>query len=110
MTRVALVLCTGLAALACACEEVPTLAFPQGDATPDSAPDADGGALAENEDGGCPGSNPPTAPFVCCGPIVCEGQCGGQCDTCMNKCTSPGELCCAKTNNVVCLSAGSICH
>jgi hypothetical protein len=105
MKRSALALASALSALVCACEGVPTLTFP----SPDAAED---GALAPTDasvEGGCP---PPASgnPFVCCGTVTCEGQCMGQCVPCMNKCTSPGEFCCAKTNNVMCLSAGSICR
>lgn len=103
------------ALFALACEDVPSLTFAEADAASEAAQDAaaDAGAPAASDadiDGGCPGSSPPQAPFVCCGPVACEGQCTGQCGACMEKCVVPGEVCCAKTNNVVCLSAGSICH
>ncbi|HTB73952.1 MAG TPA: hypothetical protein VK762_11945 [Polyangiaceae bacterium] len=103
MKRIALAFSS---ALLCACEAVPTLTF----APPDAAED---GSLAPTDagvEGGCPTPASAQTPFVCCGTVTCEGQCAGQCVSCMNKCTSPGEFCCAKTNNVMCLSAGSICH
>jgi hypothetical protein len=80
----------------------PDDAFAQ-DATPDVAVDA-------SVEGGCPGANPPSNPFVCCGSVVCEGMCAGKCVMCINQCTAPGDFCCGKPNNVQCLSAGSICH
>jgi hypothetical protein len=72
------------------------------------------GATAELDGGGdtgsmCSGAMAPPAPYVCCGAVFCQGQCGGQCDACSAKCT-PGQVCCAKTNNVVCLSPGGVCH
>ncbi len=103
-------------ACACACEAVPTLTFERADAMTDAAADATdadgapGPASDADVDGGCPGPDPPQAAFVCCGPVACEGQCAGQCDACTTKCTAPGDICCAKTNNVLCLPAGSICH
>jgi hypothetical protein len=118
MKPLALALASALGALAWGCEGVPTLTFVQPDATPDATPEAAGdatedGALTPTDagvEGGCPSPAPAQTPFVCCGPITCEGQCAGQCDACMSKCTSPGDLCCAKNNNVVCLPAGSICR
>jgi hypothetical protein len=98
-----------VASLVGACEGVPTLTFEEGDAAADVASDAQDAAADASDDGGCPGSNPPSAPFVCCGAVACEGLCTGQCDLCASKCTSP-QVCCAKTNNVVCIGAGSICH
>ncbi len=114
MKRIALALSSALCALACACEGVPTLTFAQPDAADDGAP-AQGdssvdGAIEPTSEGGCPFPASAQTPFVCCGTVTCEGQCAGQCVSCMNKCTSPGEFCCAKTNNVMCLSAGSTCH
>jgi len=98
--------------LACACGDVPTLTFPSRDAGPDgseaAAPNADAGGDAAA--GGCPGANPPPGAYICCGAIACEGLCSGQCDLCASKCTSPGQICCAKNNNVLCVAAGSICH
>jgi hypothetical protein len=112
--KVVVAFASAISALACACEEVPTLTFAQEDAALDGPPDAaDAGSPPASDadvDGGCPGSTPPSSPFICCGPVACEGQCTGQCDACMTKCTTPGDVCCAKANNVVCLSAGSICH
>jgi hypothetical protein len=95
-------------ACACACEEVPTLTFDERDATPDVD---DGAARAPDSstDGGCGGLAPPQAPYVCCGSVVCQGLCNGQCDACASKCSAPGQICCAKNNNVVCFAAGSIC-
>lgn len=132
MKRMALPLSISVSALVCACEGVPTLTFAQPDARPDATDDgllsaSDGsvdGATAASDgsddgllaptDAGVEGSCPPPAsaqtPFVCCGTVTCEGQCAGQCVSCMNKCAAPGEFCCAKTNNVMCLSAGSICR
>jgi hypothetical protein len=107
MKRLALALTSVL--FAQACEEVPTLTFAQADAPSEAAQDA-AEAYDADIDGGCPGPNPPQAPFVCCGPVACEGVCTGQCGACMEKCMMPGDVCCAKTNNVVCLPAGSICH
>jgi hypothetical protein len=99
-----------LACLACACEEVPTLTFDQRDAGPDVEDGAASGPDA-GTDGGCGGLAPPQAAYVCCGAVVCQGLCNAtQCDACTSKCTSPGQICCAKNNNVVCLPAGSICH
>jgi hypothetical protein len=114
MRRIALVAWPMAASLVFACEGVPRLTFEEGDAAADaqdggpSAGDAADGADAN--DGGCPGSDPPPAPFVCCGAVACLGLCTGQCDACASKCTLPGQVCCAKTNNVVCIAAGSICH
>jgi hypothetical protein len=110
MRRIVLVAWPMVASLVFACEGVPRLTFAEGDAaadvtTDDAAPSADA-----NDDGGCPGSDPPPAPFVCCGAMACEGLCTGQCDACASKCTLPGQVCCAKNNNVVCIVAGSICH
>jgi hypothetical protein len=96
-----------------ACEGVPKLTFAEEDAAADVATDAQDAAADAadaNDDGGCPGSNPPLAPFVCCGAVACLGLCTGQCDACASKCTSPGQVCCAKTNNVLCMAPGSICH
>ncbi len=123
MKRFARALAGALGVGLCACEAVPTLTFAQADAAPDVATDAVDAADAADADvtavdasveasveGGCPGVHPPSDPFVCCGSIVCEGLCAGQCGACMSKCTSPGEFCCAKTNNVQCLSSGTTCH
>ncbi len=99
-----------LSAMTCACEGVPTLTFAQPDSAPEAAVD---GALEPTDagvEGGCPPPASAQTPYVCCGAVTCEGQCAGQCDSCMNKCTSPGEFCCAKTNNVMCLPAGSTCR
>ncbi len=112
MTRLALALAGALSAGVWGCEDVPTLTF-----APDAAPDAildaaDAGAALPADataEGGCPGVSPPQAAFVCCGPVMCEGQCAGQCNVCMSKCTSPGDFCCAQTNNVVCRPAGAVC-
>jgi hypothetical protein len=113
MRPLALATWSVLSALTCACEGVPTLVFAERDAASDvaeDAGDATGVPADASDEGACPGANPPPAPFVCCGPVACQGLCNGQCDACMSKCTSPGEVCCAKTNNVVCLSAGTNCH
>jgi hypothetical protein len=118
MKRVAIVVPIALWALramaSAGCEAVPTLTFAQDDAAAGATPDAaDGGAppgIDADVESGCPGSDPPAAPFVCCGSVACEGQCTGQCGACADKCTTPGEFCCAKNNNVLCLSPGSICH
>jgi hypothetical protein len=113
MRKLAVFLTGALSLPASACEGVPTLTFLQTDAASESSQDAaDGGPQSTDADvdGGCPGSSPPPAPFVCCGPVACEGNCAGQCDACMTKCTTPGDVCCAKTNNVVCSPPGTICH
>jgi len=98
-----------LACLACACEEVPTLTFDARDVGPDVEDGASSG-LDASTDGGCGGLAPPQGAYICCGAVVCLGLCSGQCDVCASKCASPDQICCAKTNNVVCLAAGSICH
>ena len=98
------------ASLAGGCEDVPTLTFTENDARSTVAPDVEEAAPPSGDAGGCPGANPPPAPFVCCGSVACQGLCSGQCDTCASKCHSPGEVCCAKNNNVLCIAAGSICH
>jgi hypothetical protein len=88
---------------AVACAAVPTLTFESRDAAPDGDNDAsDDGSTA------CSGSNPQAA-YVCCGAVMCQGDCAGQCDACAAKCTSPGDVCCPKNNNVVCFAPGSIC-
>ena len=118
MRRIVLVAWPMVALVIGACEGVPRLTFAEGDAAADVATDADDGAPSAadgapaadaNDAGGCPGSDPP-APFVCCGDVACQGLCTGQCDACASKCILPGQVCCAKTNNVVCLAAGSVCH
>ncbi len=93
----------------CACADVPTLTFMQGDTALDAAPD---GAEAGSEAGpacGQPNDAAP-APYVCCGSVACEGQCTDTCDLCASKCTDPGTFCCGKTNNVICLPLTSICR
>jgi hypothetical protein len=92
--------------LACACEAVPTLTFAERDAAPDvedASDDTDGAS-----DGGCTGDSAPQAAFVCCGAVMCQGPCSGQCGMCTGKCKA-GQVCCAKSNNVVCFAAGTIC-
>jgi hypothetical protein len=105
---------SALSTLLCACEAVPTLTFEPPDGAPEAAGGAaDGGSPTQTDagvEGGCPSPASTQTPFVCCGAITCEGLCAGQCDSCVNRCTVPGEFCCAKTNNVMCLPAGSICH
>jgi hypothetical protein len=99
-------------AWACACDPVPTLAFESAEASLDAANDVSesGGDGGTSDGAGCPGPTPPSDPYVCCGAVVCEGQCTGECDACVGKCTTPGEVCCGKTNNVTCMAAGSVCH
>ncbi len=91
--------------LATGCEAVPVLTFEV-----DAGPGDDAAAAPEDAgaDAGCPES-PPSGASVCCGPVACDGLCASQCAACAAKCT-PDQLCCAKTNNVVCMAAGSICH
>ncbi|HEX3771036.1 MAG TPA: hypothetical protein VHV30_09240 [Polyangiaceae bacterium] len=92
-----------LAGLACAaCEAVPDLTF----TAPDGALEAESVDAGE---AGCAGDSMPSSPYVCCGALVCEGPCEGQCDLCASKC-SAGEVCCAKNNNIVCMGAGALCH
>ncbi len=111
MKTIAVTLSCALGMLACACEGVPTLTFAQADANADAAVDAaDAGPppdIDSDVEGGCDASDA-QGPFLCCGAVVCEGQCTGQCDVCLSRCAS-GEVCCAKNNNVVCRSAGLIC-
>lgn len=112
MTRIALALSGALSAGVCACEDVPTLTFAQADATPEAALDAadtDAPAIDASVEAGCSAPGSPQNPFICCGPVACEGQCAGQCDMCMKKCASPGDFCCAKLNNVICRPAGAAC-
>jgi hypothetical protein len=93
----------GLAGLAIGCESVPDLTFADaGDAA--SEPDGPAGDGAP----GCPGPNPPDGAALCCGTIPCQGQCAGRCPDCMN--CLPGELCCARQNNVQCLLPGHACQ
>jgi hypothetical protein len=107
-----------LAGAASGCESVPVLTFAGAggsvDATDTGAADVDAPESGPDDvevgpEAGCP-ENPPPGTSVCCGAVACEGLCAGQCDACAAKCTAPGESCCAKNNNVLCLSAGSICH
>ena len=112
MTRIALVLSGALCAGVCACEDVPTLTFAQADASPDAALDAadtDAPAIEASIEGGCSAPRSAQNPFACCGSVACEGLCDGECDACASKCTSPGDFCCAKNNNVICRSGGSTC-
>lgn len=88
------------------CESVPELTFAEVDAAAD-APDT---GLADVDAGAVCPESPPPGTSVCCGSVACEGLCAGQCDACASKCTAPGEFCCAKNNNVLCLSAGALCH
>jgi hypothetical protein len=94
-------------AFACACEAVPTLTFAEGDAATPDVEDASDDADSAN-DRECTGDSAPQAAFVCCGAVMCQGPCTGQCGTCTTKCTG-GQVCCAKTNNVVCFAAGTVC-
>jgi hypothetical protein len=106
-----------LASAASGCESVPVLTFADvdgpGDAADtdatDDAPETSPADVEAGAEAACPES-PPPGTSVCCGAVACEGLCAGQCDTCAARCTTPGEFCCAKNNNVLCLSAGSICH
>ncbi len=107
MTRIVL-LSFAAGALLCACEAVPTLTFP--DAATDAAQDAADGGIADAESTCTQPNDAAPAPYVCCGPIACEGQCSGNCDLCASKCTDPETFCCAKTNNVICLPLTSVCH
>jgi hypothetical protein len=108
MRRIAL-LSFAMSALLCACEDVPTLTFP--DAAPDAAQDAGEGGSDAGPESTCSQPNDAApAPYVCCGAVACEGQCSGNCDLCTRKCTDPETFCCAKTNNVICLPLTSVCR
>jgi hypothetical protein len=104
----ALLALAALLACAWACEAVPTLTFEEKDATPDvedASDDADGANDRE-----CTGDGAPQAAFVCCGAVMCQGLCTGQCDACTSKCMA-GQVCCPKSNiNVVCFAPGTICR
>jgi hypothetical protein len=110
MRRVAILAApiAALAALPCACEEVPTLTFTQADAASDAALEAESLSADGGPDGCVAPGNGQT--YFCCGTLACEGLCTQQCGMCMDKCT-PGQFCCAKNSNVVqCLPLGMLCH
>jgi hypothetical protein len=106
MTRIG-VLCLAFSALPCACADVPTITFQHSDAA--AGGDAQSGDASQ---GSCTQPNDAAPnPYICCGSLACEGNCSGNCDTCVNKCgADPGVFCCAKTNNVVCLPLTSFCR
>jgi hypothetical protein len=112
-----------------ACEAVPALAFAELDATATDAADVvaiDAADAAEEgptadvapdavlpRDGGDAGAGCPRAPpagaSVCCGAVACDLNCvPALCTMCEQSC--PGQLCCARNNNVMCLPIGSTCH
>lgn len=66
---------------------------------PDSATDAP-------EEGGCPGTPPPTA-TTCCGAVACTGcSAAADCTKCLSACTAT-ELCCVKNGNATCHKTGA---
>jgi hypothetical protein len=93
-----------------ACEGVPSLTFATGDADVDANMTDSPSAAPDALPAGCPGPNPPAGASVCCGSVPCDGDCAGRCPECEATCTSPDTFCCAKTNNILCRSAGSTCN
>jgi hypothetical protein len=61
---------------------------------------ADDGAL----DGGCSVEVLAEA-STCCGSIVCQGDCTGQCSACEQKCSAP-QVCCVHNQSVSCHGPG----
>ena len=51
------------------------------------------------------GGQPPPNATTCCGGVPCTGMgnnCALNCSRCMVTCIVPGQVCCAKTNTVMC--------
>jgi hypothetical protein len=97
-----------VAALAAACEAVPTLRFAAGLRAVGGGGEDGGSSDAEDASGPCASGQPPDGAAICCGQIPCEGDCAGKCSVC-SMCPA-GEICCAKNMNVVCKPADVGCH
>ena len=81
------------------------------DAGGDDAPDAADGAIDAPGDaeGGPTCALPQDDASVCCGAVVCQGDCNiGNCSTCETKCTD-AQVCCVKATSITCHNAGTSC-
>jgi hypothetical protein len=92
------------------CEAVPTLIFPDGDATMagsadagDSSTDAEDATADITIDVACP-----DGASACCGEISCYGDCDARCSDCASKCR-PQQVCCVKNAAVTCHQVGFMC-